>query len=140
MSVFSGSYIKVLVVSLCVCVLVTQSCMTLCDSMDYSLPGSSVHEMFQARILEWIAIPFSSDISDPGIKSRSPPALQADFLPSEPPGKLLDDVIDAHYSFLFYLLMYTSVFWLVIVIAIIVMCFIRSLLQCFIVDRAFSNV
>ena len=140
MSVFSGSYIKVLIVSLCVCVLVTQSCMTLCDSMDYSLPGSSVHEMFQARILEWIAIPFSSDISDPGIKSRSPPALQADFLPSEPPGKLLDDVIDAHYSFLFYLLMYTSVFWLVIVIAIIVMCFIRSLLQCFIVDRAFSNV
>ena len=121
-------------------VLGAQSCLTLCDPMDCSPPGSSVHGALQARILEWIAIPFSSDISDPGIKSRSPPALQADFLPSEPPGKLLDDVIDAHYSFLFYLLMYTSVFWLVIVIAIIVMCFIRSLLQCFIVDRAFSNV
>ena len=114
--------------------------MTLCNSMDYSLPGSSVPEMFQARILEWVAVPFSRDISDPGIKGRSPPALQADFLPSEPPGKLLDYVIDAHYSFLLFLLMYTSVLWLGIVIVIIFMYFIRSLLQCFIVDKAFSNV
>ena len=42
-----------------VCVLVAQSCLTLCDPIDYSLPGSSVHEILQARILEWIAIPFS---------------------------------------------------------------------------------
>ena len=35
---------------------VAQSCLTLCDSMDYSLPGSSVHGIFQARILEWVAI------------------------------------------------------------------------------------
>ena len=40
-------------------VLVTQSCPTFCDSMDYSLPGSSVHGFLQARILEWVAIPFS---------------------------------------------------------------------------------
>ena len=42
-----------------VCVLVAQSCPTLCDPMDCSPPGSSVHEILQARILEWVAIPFS---------------------------------------------------------------------------------
>ena len=56
----------------CVCVyvvkvkmLVSQSCPTLCDPMDYSLPGSSVHEILQARILEWVAIPFSRGSSRP---------------------------------------------------------------------------
>ena len=34
-----------------------QSCLTLCDAMDCSLPGSSVHEILQARILEWVAMP-----------------------------------------------------------------------------------
>ena len=38
---------------------VAESCPTLCDPMDYSLPGSSVHGIFQARILEWVAISFS---------------------------------------------------------------------------------
>ena len=38
---------------------VAQSCPTLCDPMDYSLPGSSVHGIFQARVLEWVAIAFS---------------------------------------------------------------------------------
>ena len=38
------------------CVLVAQSCPTLCDPMDYSLPVSSVHGILQARILEWVAI------------------------------------------------------------------------------------
>ena len=42
------------------CVLVTQSYLTLCDPMDCSLPGSSVHGIFQARILEWLAISFSN--------------------------------------------------------------------------------
>ena len=37
---------------------VVQSCPTLCDPMDYSLPGSSVHGIFQARVLEWGAIAF----------------------------------------------------------------------------------
>ena len=36
-----------------------QSCLTLCDLMNYTLPGSSVHGTFQARILEWVAMPFS---------------------------------------------------------------------------------
>ena len=40
-------------------VLITQSCLTLCNPMDYSLPGSSVHGIFQARILEWVDIPFA---------------------------------------------------------------------------------
>ena len=40
-------------------VLVTQSCPTLCDPMDYSPPSSSVHGILQARILEWVVIPFS---------------------------------------------------------------------------------
>ena len=50
---------------------VTQSCLTLCDLVDCSLPGSSVHEIFQARVLEWVAIlewvayPFSSRFSQP---------------------------------------------------------------------------
>ena len=48
----------------CVCVCsVTQSCPTLWDPMDYSLPGSSVHEIPQARILEWVAISFSRESS-----------------------------------------------------------------------------
>ena len=44
---------------------VTQSCPTLSDPMDCSLPGSSIHGSFQARVLEWVAIAFSSFISSP---------------------------------------------------------------------------
>ena len=41
---------------------VTQSCQTLCDPMDFSPPGSSVHGIFQARVLEWVAIAFSKRV------------------------------------------------------------------------------
>ena len=41
--------------------LIAQSCMTLCDPMDYSPPGSFVHGILQARILEWVAIPPPGD-------------------------------------------------------------------------------
>ena len=44
---------------------VAQSCPTLCDPMDCSLSGSSIHGIFQARVLEWIAISFSSGSSQP---------------------------------------------------------------------------
>ena len=44
---------------------VAQSCPTLCDPMDCSLPGSSVHGIFQARVLEWVAISFSRESSQP---------------------------------------------------------------------------
>ena len=54
---------------------VAQSCPTLCDPMDCSLSGSSVHGIFQARVLEWIAISFSGGSSDPGVEPGSP-ALQ----------------------------------------------------------------
>ena len=47
------------------CVLVAQSCPTLCDPMDCCLPGSSVHGILPARILEWVAIPFSRGSSQP---------------------------------------------------------------------------
>ena len=68
-----------------------QSGRTLCNPMDCSPPGSSVHGVFQARTLEWVAISFSRDLPDPAIKSLSPvsPALQADSLPLEPSGKTL---------------------------------------------------
>jgi len=56
---------------------VTQSCPTLCDPMDRSLPGSSVHGIFQAIVLEWIAISFS---------------MQADSLSPEPPRKPYIDI------------------------------------------------
>ena len=61
-----------------------QSHPTLCNSMDCHLPGSFVHAILQARILEWVAIPFSRDLPDPGIEPGSP-ALQADSTPSEVP-------------------------------------------------------
>ena len=48
-----------------VVVFVTQSCPTLCDTMDFSWPCSSVNGIFQARILDWVAIPFSRQCSQP---------------------------------------------------------------------------
>ena len=65
---------------------VAQSCPTLCDLMDCSPPGSSVHRILQAGILEWVAIPFSRDLPDPGTELRSP-AVQVDSLLFEPQGK-----------------------------------------------------
>ena len=65
---------------------VTQSCPPLCDPMDCSLPGSSVHGILQARILEWVALPFSREPSQASIKHRFR-TLQADSLPAELPGK-----------------------------------------------------
>ena len=49
----------------CCCCSVAQSCLTLCDSMDSISPGSSVPGILQARILEWVAIPFSRASSQP---------------------------------------------------------------------------
>ena len=61
---------------------VAQSCLTLCNPMDCSLSGSSVHGILQARVLECVAISFSRGFSPLGIEPRSP-ALQADSLPAE---------------------------------------------------------
>ena len=54
--------------------------------MDCSLPGSSVHGIFQARVLDSTAFPSPGDLPNPGIELGSP-TMQADSLPSEPPGK-----------------------------------------------------
>ena len=64
-----------------------QSCPILCDPIDYSPPGFSVHGILQARILEWVAMPSSrgSALLDPEIEPTSP-ALQADSLPLSPKG------------------------------------------------------
>ena len=63
--------------------------MSLCDSMDYSLSGSSAHGIFQARILEWVAN--AEDLLDPGIKpmSLAYPTLASRFFTSEPPWEAL---------------------------------------------------
>ena len=58
---------------------VTHSCPTLCDPVDYSLGGSSVHGILQARILEWVVMSSSRGSPDPGMELRST-ALQADSL------------------------------------------------------------
>ena len=62
---------------------VAQSCLTLCSLTDCSAPGSSVHAILQARTLQWVAIPFSRDLPNPGIKARSP-VLETDSSSSEP--------------------------------------------------------
>ena len=62
---------------------ITKSCLTLWDPRDYSLPGFSVHGIFQ-RVLKRVAISFSRGPSNQGIEPRSS-ALQADALPREPP-------------------------------------------------------
>ena len=67
-------------------VLVAQLCLTLCDPMDCSLPGFSVHGILQARTLEWVAISFSWGSSWPRDQTQSH-SLQIGSLPPEPPRK-----------------------------------------------------
>ena len=78
---------------------VTQSCPTLCDPMDCSLPGSSLHEILKARVLEWVAISFFRGSSPTRDRTRSP-AFQADALTSEPSGNcIVDNFIWGNYTF-----------------------------------------
>ena len=63
-----------------------QMCPTLCDPMDCSLLGSSVHEILQARILEWLVMTLGVYLPNPGIEPTSP-SLQADSLTTESSGK-----------------------------------------------------
>ena len=72
---------------------VAQLCQILCNPMDCSPPGSSVRGILQARILEWVAIPFSRGSSQSRIKPRSL-ALQEDSLLSELIGLLKKPVSD----------------------------------------------
>ena len=50
---------------------VALSCQTLCDPMDCSPPGSSIHGISQARVLEWLPFPSPGDLPDPGIEPVS---------------------------------------------------------------------
>ena len=71
---------------ICTCaILVSQSCPALCNPLDCKPPGSSVHEIFQARILRWVG-----NLPSPGIKPTSPvsPALAGRLFTPEPSGKL----------------------------------------------------
>ena len=76
------------------CCLITKSRPTLCHPRDYSLAGSSVHGISQARVLEWVAISFSRQSSWPRDQTHVPcigtlqRALQVDSLPTEQPQKL----------------------------------------------------
>jgi len=81
-------YIHTYILCVCVC-LVTQSCSTLCDLMDCSLPVSSVPGILQARMLEQVTIPTPWDLPDPGIKlaSLASPALAGSFFIIPPLGK-----------------------------------------------------
>ena len=69
--------------------LITQLCQTLCDPMDYNLPGSSVHKdsgFSRQEYLSGLPCPPPVDLPNTGLESRSPATL-VDSSPSEPPGK-----------------------------------------------------
>ena len=69
-----------------------QSCPTLCNPMDYHLPGSSVHGIIQARILQWVTMSFSQDLPDPGIEPTSP-ALAGRFFAKTHLGSVLSSLL-----------------------------------------------
>ena len=84
----------------CACSVV-QWCPTLGDPLSCSPPGSSVHGIFQTRILEWAAFPPSGDCPNPGIKPQSP-ALQADSLllshQGSPTCNIWSSIMNFHYQ------------------------------------------
>ena len=65
-----------------------QSCLAPCDPIDRHPPGSSVHGIIQARVLEWVAISYSGELPDAGIKpvSLASPAWVGRFFTTAPPG------------------------------------------------------
>ena len=75
-------------VYVCVCTKLLQSCPTLCNPMDDSPSGPSVHEILQQEYWSGLPCPPPGDFPNPGIKPKSP-ALQEDSLLSEPPLKPL---------------------------------------------------
>ena len=73
-------------VCVCICYLVAKSCPTLCDPMDCSLPGTSIHRFPKQEYWNGLPFPSPGDLPDPGIKPMSP-ALVGKFSTTEPPGK-----------------------------------------------------
>ena len=82
---------------------VAQSYLTLSHSIDCTLPGSSVHGILQARILEWLPFPPARDLPDPGIEPASPVslALVAGFFTTEPTEKVLSAKYLLKYIYIF---------------------------------------
>ena len=76
---------------ICMCVLVAQSCLTLCDPMDCSSPGSPVHGILQARVLAGFQALLQGNLPNPEIEPLSPaaPSVAGGFFTTEPPGKSL---------------------------------------------------
>ena len=92
-----GTWWQCVCVCVCVCVCAhahtcTQSCLTPCYPMGSSLPGSSIHGILQARIMEWAAMPSSRGSPHPEIEPRYP-TLAGGFFTTAPPGKPLVIVI-----------------------------------------------
>jgi len=77
----------------CVC---TQWCPTLCNPMDYSLLGSSVHGIFQARVLQWDAISYSRGSSQPRDQAHISCIGRRILLPPVPPGKPHNEQLLSH--------------------------------------------
>ena len=75
-----------------VCGVHVQSYPTLCDPLDCSQLGSSVHGIFQARILEWVAISYPGNVPNPGTEPIYP-ALAGGFFTMEPLGQILAVVL-----------------------------------------------
>ena len=71
------------------CAKLLQLCLTLCNPMDHSPPGFSVHRILQARYWSGLPCPSPGDVPDPGIEHTSlpSPALAGGFFPRVPPGK-----------------------------------------------------
>ena len=74
------------------CMLVSQLCLTLCDPMDCSPPGSSVHGISRQDYWSGLPFPILGNLPNPGIEPRSP-ALQTDSLPAEPQRKPTGSVV-----------------------------------------------
>ena len=79
-----------MITQVCVC-MHAQSCLTLCDPMDCSQPGSSAQGILQGRILEWVAMPSSRGSSRPRDQTHISccPCIAGRFFITEPPGKPL---------------------------------------------------
>ena len=105
---------QVVLIYTMLCVKSLQSCLTLCDPMDCSPPGSSVHEVLQARIREWVShVLFQGIFPHPGIKPTSLRSLhwQVSSLPLVPPGKPCVCVYTHTYMYIcVYVCVYTHIY------------------------------
>ena len=89
--------------------MVTKLCLTLCNPMDGSPPCYSVHGILQARILEWVAIPFSRGSSQPRDRTHVS-CLAGRFFTTEPPGRHPTMLYLKIFFFFFFIYAYLTAF------------------------------